>query len=138
MSRAAVVFVAASLLLAHVAALRHETSVTHVRNAATGLVTHAHALIERHVETAASDIHGRAADGVADLEDCAIVAGLEQATIVPTLPVTGIALAPVSPIPVAHVATAPPAKTPILLLAPKTSPPALFLRIASGDTALPA
>jgi len=109
MSRAAALFVAGALVLAHLAALRHETSVAHVRDALTGLVSHAHALSEHHEATAASDMHGRDADHGADLEDCAIIAGLERA--------------PVSQTPIARVATAPPPPTPLLLLAPKTSPP---------------
>jgi len=123
MSRAAALFVAGALVLAHLAALRHETSVAHVRDALTGLVSHAHALSEHHEATAASDMHGRDADHGADLEDCAIIAGLEQVSIVPTALIAIIARAPLSQTPIARVATAPPPPTPLLLLAPKTSPP---------------
>ena len=123
MSRAAAWIVAVAVVLAHVAALRHETSVAHVRDALTGLVSHAHAMTEDHAASAASDIHGREADHIIDLEDCAIIAGLEQVTVVPALPVPVVALAPLSLVPVARVATAPPAATPLLLFAPKTSPP---------------
>ncbi len=106
------------------AALRHETAVAHVRDALTGAVAHAHALAERHEQHSTTPhLHGR--DVAADHEsgECVLLAALDHATILPTLP-SGAEVATAADLDlVPALALAPTAQT-LYLLAPKTSPPA--------------
>ena len=120
-SRGFAIFAAACVLLAHLISLRHETTVAHVRDS-TGGMEHAHALAEHHEVSTTPHLHGNAAHDHADIGPCALLAGLEQSTVLTKTPVIAIA----APALALAGAGAPPtivATTPVLAFAPKTSPP---------------
>lgn len=122
-SRAFAIFAAACVLLAHLISLRHETTVAHVRDS-VGAMEHAHALAEYHEASATPHVHGNGANDHADVGRCALLAGLEQSTVLaspPTLAASVLARAVV-----VHVARPDiVAGLAILAFAPKTSPPSI-------------
>jgi hypothetical protein len=121
--RGAAIVAAGCILLAHLISLRHETTVAHVRDSA-GVLEHAHALSEYHEDSTTPHLHGSDADDHADIGPCALLAGLEQSTILAHAPVVAASIA-------AHatsVALVPPAAVAgiaVLAFAPKTSPPSI-------------
>ncbi len=113
----------ALLLLTVLGALRHETSVAHVRDAVSGELRHAHALAEHHTADTTAHVHGREVAADAEAGGCELLAFLDHAAILPT-PAVGLACpTPLVPAGATSVPVAPDPRS-RYRLAPKTSPPA--------------
>jgi hypothetical protein len=118
--RGTAIIAAACILLAHLVSLHHETTVDHVRDS-HGEMEHAHHLAEHHEASSTPHLHGNGAESHADVGVCALLAGLEQSTILPTCPAIAATLSPIAitlEIPRSAVAS-----VSVLDYAPKTSPP---------------
>jgi len=106
------------------AAVRHETTVAHVRGALTGELHHAHELADYHELSTTPHLHGRDVDAHAEASVCSLLAALDHSTIVTGSPCHDAA--PQATVAVAQLAAPPPPLAHALYrLAPKTSPPAL-------------
>lgn len=120
--RGAAILAVACILLGHLISLRHETTVAHVRDS-VGVLEHAHALGEFHASSTEAHLHGSESHGHVDSGPCALLAGLEQSTILTPAPALVVATA-------SHQESltlpplAPEVSASILAFAPKTSPPA--------------
>lgn len=115
---------ACSILVTGLLALRHETTVAHVREALTGALAHAHALADHHEQSATPHLHGRDVEAHPEAGACALLAALDHATILADAP-AGLAAAPSAvalEVPATDAVITPRA---LYLLAPKTSPPAI-------------
>ncbi len=113
----------ALLLLTVLGALRHETSVAHVRDAVSGQLRHAHALAEHHTTSDTAHVHGRDVAADAEAGGCELLAALDHAAILPS---PAGAVADSTPLAVADAMAVTDAPDPRsrYRLAPKTSPPA--------------
>lgn len=122
-ARALSILTAACLLLGGLFALRHETSVAHVRGALSGELEHAHALAEHHTQDAVPHLHGRDVEEHGEGGACALLAALDHSTVVLEAPATEVAAqsSELITIPVVAVELTARAR---YRLAPKTSPPA--------------
>lgn len=119
--RGPAIIAAACILLAHLISLRHETTVAHVRDS-VGVMEHAHALGEFHASSSEAHLHGSESHGHVDSGPCALLAGLEQSTIITRAPALVVATASHQEF-VTSPALAIELGTSILAFAPKTSPP---------------
>lgn len=121
--RAFALFLAGCVVFAGLAALRHETSVTHVRGALTGELEHAHALADFHELSTTPHLHGRDVDAHEGEGACALLAALDHATILPDVAAASAISQPVAVAGIPVFPVAPPSLA-LYRLAPKTSPPA--------------
>lgn len=123
-ARSLSILTAACLLLGGLFALRHETSVAHVRGALSGELEHAHALAEHHTHDAVPHLHGRDVEDHGEGGACALLAALDHSTILADSVTTEVSAQPTAVLAVARLALEPSAFA-LYRLAPKTSPPAL-------------
>lgn len=125
-ARAIAILATGAMLLAGLLAMRHETTVAHVRDHATGAVHHAHELAEHHAqELDGTPAHVHRSDTPAHEEPggCPLHQGLEASTILPSAP-PAIALHHGSLALATALETVTPLTKAVYRLAPKTSPPA--------------
>ena len=123
MQCAVAVAAAVLLLTCGVLGLSHEADGAHVRDPRTGAMLHGHALSGMHVDSAQSDVHGRADDHDADAGVCALDVVIHQAVIASATFVLHAAPAPAASVPTIRIVTRAPALASVLRDAPKTSPP---------------
>lgn len=112
------------LVTAGVLGLRHEADGAHVRDPLTGAMLHGHTLAGTHVASAQLDFHGRADDQDAGDGVCVLDAALHQAAAPVAAPVPLAAPAVVARPPALRPVARASALASVLVVAPKTSPPA--------------
>jgi hypothetical protein len=122
--RAIALLLTCCVLLAGIAALRHEAKVAHVRDARSGRLQHAHALADFHELSTTPHLHGRNVDADHEAGGCTLLAALEHSTIMAPAAPSGLIAQVATHATTPLVALEPPALA-LYLLAPKTSPPAI-------------
>jgi hypothetical protein len=114
------------MLLAGLLAMRHETVVAHVRDHSTGALHHAHELADRHEDSTTPHLHGRDVEAHDESSACALLAGIQKSTVLPSTARMVIAQ-PAVAVDIVTVVDAMPVVEAVYRLAPKMSPPALAL-----------